>query len=55
MYFILRDGWHCQLLVIELDKRGGCDFKFEEQQHFEHATSIGRGGIWLNLTEEQYL
>ena len=27
----------------------------EEKQGFEHALSIGRGGVWLNLTEDQYL
>jgi hypothetical protein len=26
----------------------------EDRQSFEHGLSIGRGGIWLTLSEEQY-
>ncbi len=26
----------------------------EDRQSFEHGLSIGRGGVWLTLSEEQY-
>jgi hypothetical protein len=40
--------------IIELAKRGGVGEKLEDRQSLEHAIETGRGGIWLELTEEQY-
>ena len=35
-------------------ERGGCHLNLEARQANDHAIEIGRGGIWLELTEEQY-
>lgn len=40
--------------ILELARRGGLDLNLEAQQALSHAFEIGRGGVWLNLTEEQY-
>jgi hypothetical protein len=40
--------------LIAFARRGGCDRNLVVQQPFEHDLSIGRGGIWLELTEAQY-
>jgi hypothetical protein len=40
--------------LVELARRGGCHMNLEVLQAFEHALSIGRGGVWLTLTDEQY-
>lgn len=73
MFFMLRQGWHCQFLeedlktplprkiefkeeakLFELAERGGYSMNLEGRQAMEHAISNGRGGIWLELNEEQY-
>jgi hypothetical protein len=38
----------------ELAARGGCDLNLEARQSLDHAIEIGRGGVWLELTDEQY-
>ena len=40
--------------VFELASRGGCNLNLEGRQAIQHAIDNGRGGIWLDLTEEQY-
>lgn len=40
--------------VFEIAERGGCTLNLEGRQAIEHDIEIGRGGIWLNLTEDQY-
>jgi hypothetical protein len=40
--------------IFELAERGGCALNLEARQAIEHGIEIGRGGIWLQLTEEQY-
>jgi hypothetical protein len=38
----------------EMAKRGGANMNLESLQAMDHGISIGRGGVWLELTEEQY-
>ena len=40
--------------MLAFAERGGCVMNLEDRQEFEHGLSIGRGGIWLSLTAEQY-
>lgn len=41
--------------LFELAERGGCPMDdLEGRQAMEHGIEIGRGGMWLNLTPEQY-
>jgi hypothetical protein len=40
--------------MIELARRGGAVLNLETEQAIRHGIEIGRGGVWLNLTEEQY-
>jgi hypothetical protein len=40
--------------IREIVRRGGADMSLEAEQALEHAFKNGRGGVWLNLTEEQY-
>lgn len=40
--------------VRELAERGGCNMNLEARQALDHGIEIGRGGIWLELSEEQY-
>jgi hypothetical protein len=40
--------------MIELARRGGAVMNLETEQAIRHGIEIGRGGVWLNLTEEQY-
>ena len=40
--------------VRELVERAGGFKKLEDRQAFDYALTIGRGGVNLNLTEEQY-
>jgi hypothetical protein len=40
--------------LFELAERGGCVMNLEERQAIEHGIETGRGGFWLQLTEEQY-
>lgn len=41
--------------VLEMAIRGGCKLDTERRQMFDYAIGMGRGGVWLELTEEQYL
>jgi hypothetical protein len=40
--------------LSEIAQRGGCPMDLEARQAIEHGIEIGRGGVWLNLTPEQY-
>jgi len=40
--------------VIELSRRGGDPMKLEDVQAIEYAIQMGRGSVWLYLTEDQY-
>ena len=40
--------------VLELAQRGGAVMDLKAEQEIRRAFEIGRGGVWLNLTEEQY-
>ena len=40
--------------IIELAKRAGAIANLEGRQAIDHAIDKGRGGIWLELTDEQY-
>lgn len=40
--------------ILELARRGGAKMDLEAQQAIRHGLEIGRGGVWLNFTEEQY-
>ena len=41
--------------IIDLASRGGADLTSASRCNLDYAISIGRGGIWLNLTPDQYL
>src|SRR5215471_12964845 len=40
--------------IVELAERGGTALDLEARQAIDHAIEIGRGAIWLELTDEQY-
>jgi hypothetical protein len=40
--------------IREMHTRYGASHVLEDQQGLEHGISIGRGGLWLTLTDEQY-
>lgn len=40
--------------VEEMARRGGADWTSADRQAVEHGISQGRGGVWLNLTPQQY-
>lgn len=40
--------------IREIAERGGCNMNLEARQSLDHGIEIGRGGVWLELTEEQY-
>jgi hypothetical protein len=40
--------------VVELVERGGGFIDQEARLMLEQGISMGRGGVFLNLTEEQY-
>jgi hypothetical protein len=40
--------------VFEIAERGGYRMNLEGRQAIEHAIENGRGGVWLELSEEQY-
>ena len=43
-----------QQKLLEIAERGGYVLNLEGRQALQHAIEVGRGGIWLTLTEEQY-
>jgi hypothetical protein len=38
----------------EMAERGGCNLNLDTRQALDHGIEIGRGGVWLELSEEQY-
>jgi hypothetical protein len=40
--------------LFEMAERGGYPLNLEGRQAIEHAIQNGRGGIWLDLSREQY-
>ena len=40
--------------IYEMAERAGGFNNLESKQALDHAIEIGRGGIWLDLSEEQY-
>jgi hypothetical protein len=40
--------------LIEMAERGKADLNLESRAAIRHGISIGRGGFYLNLSEEQY-
>ena len=40
--------------VREMARRGGAAISLDTLQALDHGIEIGRGGIWLKLTDEQY-
>jgi hypothetical protein len=40
--------------LIEMAKRGGGTPNLEADQMLRYGIQMGRGGVWLSLTEEQY-
>jgi hypothetical protein len=41
--------------IRELYDRFAADKKVEDRQALEYAIERGRGSLWLNLTEEEYI
>jgi hypothetical protein len=40
--------------LFEIAERGGYKVTLENRQVIENAIAMGRGSIWLDLTQEQY-
>jgi hypothetical protein len=40
--------------LFELAERGGSNLNLEGRQALDHGIETGRGGLWLDLSEEQY-
>jgi len=40
--------------IVEMARRGGADWNLESRAGLQHGIDIGRGGFYLNLTDEQY-
>jgi len=43
-----------QDMIFQLARCGGASLNLEAEQAIQHGINIGRGGIWLNLTDDQY-
>ena len=44
----------CQERLSEIAERGGYRLSLEGRQSMQRAIDMGRGGVWLELTEDQY-
>ena len=40
--------------IMELARKGGADLTSASRCDLENGISIGKGGVWLNLTAVQY-
>jgi hypothetical protein len=40
--------------IREMTERGGCNMNLEARQALDHGIEIGRGGVWLELSDGQY-
>jgi hypothetical protein len=43
-----------QDMILQLAKRGGAKVDLEAEQAIRHGIETGRGGVWLNLNDDQY-
>jgi hypothetical protein len=43
-----------QDMILQLARRGGAVLNLETEQAIHHGIDIGRGGVWLNLNDNQY-
>jgi hypothetical protein len=43
-----------QDMILQLARRGGAVLNLEAEQAIRHGIDTGRGGVWLNLNEDQY-
>jgi hypothetical protein len=43
-----------ELKILDLARHGGAEFNLAGRQAIEHGICMGRGSVWLSLTEEQY-
>ena len=43
-----------QDMILQLARCGGAKLDLEAEQAIRHGINIGRGGVWLNWTDEQY-
>ncbi len=43
-----------ELKLLDLARHGGADFNLAGRQAIEHGIGMGRGSVWLKLTQEQY-
>ena len=43
-----------ELKILDLARHGGAEFNLAGRQAIEHGISMGRGSVWLKLTQEQY-
>lgn len=41
-------------MILQLAKRGGAKVDLEAEQAIRHGIETGRGGVWLNLNDDQY-
>ena len=41
-------------MILQLARRGGAILNLETEQAIRHGIETGRGGVWLNLNEDQY-
>lgn len=54
MHFRRRSGWHCGFRT-EARKKLPREFTFHSSARLRGLARVGRGGIWLRLTDDQYL
>jgi len=40
--------------IYEMAERGGYKMTLENRQSIDRAIEMGRGSVWLDLTQEQY-
>jgi hypothetical protein len=40
--------------VREMAARCGCDLSLDTRHALDHGIEVGRGGVWLELSDEQY-
>jgi hypothetical protein len=43
-----------ELKILDLARHGGAEFNLAGRQAIEHGIGMGRGSVWLKLTQEQY-
>jgi hypothetical protein len=42
-----------ELKILDLARHGGAEFNLAGRQAIEHGIEMGRGSVWLKLTQEQ--